>query len=111
MSKRVIYTYLAQNNIKQLDESELSNIDNSRIILFCGDDLESKIMIKSFAFVAQQVTSIGYGLVFSNCRKTPSVVAYIEGKPIASYNNNTSVSELITWSYDIACQLDYYLNK
>lgn len=137
----VSLTLFSQNSVKQLSASDftltsddkLSTVyDNCMIVLFYGENAESKSLIRIFSIVAQQVAGPvmsacnlmsekkvaeafmnvksqgSHPLHWASMRGYPFILAYRGGYPVAFFNGDRSVQAIIDWSMTLACEANYY---
>jgi hypothetical protein len=102
------------------------------IILFYGENEESKQLMRIFSLVSQQAAGPMFGacnllrekevsLAFTNIkamgshpfhwasmRGYPFILTYRDGWPVAFYNGDRSVTAILDWTMTLACQANYY---
>ena len=137
----VSYTFFAQDRVKMLTTSDFAletkdkialKWDNCLIVLFYGENAESKAYVQIWTIVAQQAAGpvmaacnliaetqvarafaelAGMGshpLQWAAMKGYPFILVYRGGWPTAFYNGERSVQSLVDWSMTLACQANYY---
>lgn len=137
----VHYSFYSDSSVKQLTSVDFTLGSkeikigivwrNCMVILFYGENRESKTLMEIFLKTARQVIGINFGACnlqaesevakafveagansgpyhWARLKGYPFIMAYREGYPQAFYNGDLDVGPLADWSLTLACDASYF---
>lgn len=137
----VMLTLFSNDNVRRLSSSDFAietkekialKWENCIIVLFYGENQESKDVIQVFSIAAQQIAGpimgacnliverevaraftdvkgLGsHALHWASIRGYPFILTYRGGWPTAFYNGDVDVQQIVDWAMTLACEANYY---
>jgi len=136
----IYLTFFSDESIKRLTSADFALAskdkvamvwDNCLIVLFYGENKESKDLMRIFLIAARQSAGIVFGACnliserevarafvdigngahpfhWARLQGYPFIMVYRKGYPAAFYNGDRSVSAILNWSQTMACKDSYF---
>lgn len=139
-SGMIYYAYFSSDNVKRLSAADFALAskekiamvwDNCMIVLFYGENAESKALMRIFGLAASQAPGIVFASAnlmaekeiakafieigttshpfhWARMKGYPFILVYRGGYPAAFYNSDRSVPAIVDWAMTTACSSSYY---